>query len=721
MAAPITEAAHAASATSNLLWLIPLIPASGALVNGLRTLFVRWTPGGAGEHGPHVESERAGSGDVEPAGAHAGEHHPGPAGTWPAGWIATAAMFAAFALSAWLFVAQLVPLHGGALHSGGFSWIAAGIVDVRAQLLFDPLSGLLTLVVTGVGALIHLYSVGYMAHDENRDRYFTYLNLFAAMMLVLVLGDSLPVLFVGWEGVGLCSYLLIGFWYTDEQKAIAGKKAFVVNRVGDFGFLLGMFTLFAAAPMAGHPTLAFTTLATAAPTLAPAVITAACLLLFVGAAGKSAQFPLYVWLPDAMAGPTPVSALIHAATMVTAGVYMIARLGFLFSLSPTACAVVAIVGAFTAVFAASMGFVQNDIKKVLAYSTVSQLGFMVLAVGAAGVGYLAGVYHLTTHAFFKALLFLGSGSLIHAMQHALPEGSDPNDIRSMGGMRHKMPWTFRTFWIGWAAIVGFPLFAGFWSKDEVLATTLHSTTLSLTWEYLPETLFAAGVIAAAFTAFYMTRVLVLVFYGAPRMGAEAEAKVHESGWEMVAPMGVLAVLSVIAGVLWAPMFGWAPLEHFLEPAILGAQRAALRAAHAGVEGAGVAAHGFDWMPPVLATAAFGVGVWAAWYLYVAHPELPRLLAARRRLLYRMLWNKWFVDEALEGVFVNPVRRVSTGLLWRGIDVRIIDGAVNGLGGIARSTGAALVKLQTGITQNYAMGITAGVAALAIYVVARLYS
>jgi len=701
-----TTAAAGAPVALNALWLIPALPLAGAAVNGLRALFVRWTPGSA-DHA-HDHGASAGHGDQ----AHEHDHDHGPAGAWPAGWIATAFMLAAFGVAMWAFVTQLLPLHGAGLTTDPMPWIVAGNVEIHARLLLDPLSGLLALVVTGVGTLIHLYSVGYMAHDENRDRYFAYLNLFAAMMLILILGDSLPLLFVGWEGVGLCSYLLIGFWYTDEQKAIAGKKAFVVNRVGDLGFLLGMFLLFAAAPT--QPSLTFSSLADVAHGhFSPILLTTACLLLFVGACGKSAQFPLYIWLPDAMAGPTPVSALIHAATMVTAGVYMIARLHFLFELAPIACAVIASVGAFTALFAATMGFVQNDVKKVLAYSTVSQLGFMVMAVGAAGTGYIAGVYHLTTHAFFKALLFLGSGSLIHAMHHALPADADPNDIRSMGGMRHKMPWTFRTFIVGWAAIAGFPFFSGFFSKDEVLASTLHSERLASTFTYLPQILFAAGVLAAACTAFYMTRLLILVFFGKPRMGAAAEPKVHESGWQMVVPMVVLAVLSALGGILWAPLFGWAPLEHFLAPVIMGQSGAFLAGVHS-------APH-FDWTPTILATAAFVAGTWLAHYLYIAHPEMPTRLAARRRGLYRMLWNKWFVDEAIEGIFVNPVRKISESVLWKGIDVGVIDGTVNGVGALAAKAGAAVGRLQTGLTQNYAVGITGGVAVLAVYVLARLYS
>ncbi len=671
---------------SPLLWLIPAAPAAGALLNGAATFWTRWNP-----KPPEKEDE-----------------HPSWGFGAASGWIACLAMAIAFVTS---LVAFFRLEHGHALVSSSFSWITAYPVDIPARLLFDELSAVMSLVVTGVGLLIHVYSVGYMAHDENKDRYFTYLNLFAAMMLVLVLGDSLPLLFVGWEGVGLCSYLLIGFWYTDNAKAVAGKKAFIVNRVGDFGFLLGMFVLFGAtlklSLVGGESTLSFAALRRLPALASPGVLTAACLLLFVGACGKSAQFPLYIWLPDAMAGPTPVSALIHAATMVTAGVYMIARLGFLFSAAPAAAAVVAIVGAFTALFAATMGFVQYDVKKVLAYSTVSQLGFMVLAVGAGA--YAAGIYHLVTHAFFKALLFLGSGSLIHAMEHALGHGRDPNDIRSMGGLKDRMPWTFWTFVIGWAAIAGVPLFSGFFSKDEILSGTLHSESLAHVWAPLPWVLFFGGVVAAAFTAFYMSRLVVLAFLGKPRMGAEAESKIHESPVTMVAPMAILAALSAVAGLaMWVPHFHLnSSFPHFLDPLLKGPIGAIHAEEHS------------PWLATAFAVLAFVAGVAVAWWLYVAHPEKPRELAARFHGLYRALWNKWWVDEAAEGLFVTPTWRVSTSFLWRFVDVRIIDGAVNGVGAIAKSGASFVSRVQNGLVQSYALFFTLGIAGIALYLMSRL--
>jgi NADH-quinone oxidoreductase subunit L len=618
-------------------------------------------------------------------------------------------MLGAFVVAVMAFfrVAAL-PSPIAALTTDPFSWAQVGMLDIRVALSIDHLSAVMALIVTGVGFLIHVYSLGYMAHDENPDRYFTYLNLFAGMMLLLVLGSSLPLLFVGWEGVGLCSYLLIGFWYTDEAKAIAGKKAFVVNRVGDFGFLLGMFVLYAA--ISGHHltggTLSFEELRDGAPLVPTGMITAACLLLFVGACGKSAQFPLYIWLPDAMAGPTPVSALIHAATMVTAGVYMIARLAFLYQLAPIASDVVACTGAFTALFAATMAFVQNDVKKVLAYSTVSQLGFMILAVGAGG--YSAGIYHLVTHAFFKALLFLAAGSLIHAMEHALPHGSDPNDIRSMGGLRPKMPVTFWTFTAAWAAICGVPLFSGFFSKDEILSSALNgSLPGGLRWAT-----FLAGVIAAGCTAFYMTRVWILVFFGKPRMGAAAEGKVHESPAVMTAPLAVLGILSVFGGVLWAPLFGWEPLKHWLDPLILGV----VNSSHQELS----MAEGWHvWLPTVLATLAAAAGIALGWLLYVRRPELPNALAARFWRSYRMLRAKYWVDEAAEGLVVQPVYLASRDLLWKGVDVKVFDGAVNGAGSATRATSGVLAALQTGFVQSYAVAIALGVAAITLYLMTRL--
>ncbi len=660
------------------LWWIPALPLAGAAVNGAVALWKRWTPG---------------------------ERHTDTTGRWPAGWIASAAMLGAFFVALYGFARLTgLPLEDRALASTAVSWIRAGTVDVRAALVLDALSAVMALVVTGVGFLIHVYSVGYMAHDPDRDRYFAYLNLFAGLMLVLVLGDGLPLLFVGWEGVGLCSYLLIGFWYRDEAKAKAGKKAFVVNRVGDFGFLLGMIVLFLVSPP-GRPTLAFETLRELGP-VAPGMLTAAALLLFVGACGKSAQFPLYLWLPDAMAGPTPVSALIHAATMVTSGVYMIARLSFLFEASETACAVIASVGAFTALIAATIGFVQNDIKKVLAYSTVSQLGFMVLAVGVGG--YAAGVFHLTTHAFFKALLFLAAGSVIHAMEHALPHGDDPNDIRRMGGLRTRLPATFWVFLAGWAAIVGIPGTSGFFSKEEILVSVLRAERIPA---WLVGPLFAAAVLAAGCTAFYMTRLLWLVFLGRPRMEPAVASKVKDGGPTMQLPLVPLALLSIVAG------FGWTSFEGWLAPLLHGV----VEAAHRGVEAAahahpGVGGHG---NPAPWALAALAIGAGTAYVVYDRRPELAASWSAQFRGWHRLLQRKYWLDEIAEGLFVRPIHALSKGFLWRAVDVRVVDGTVNGVGRAARSGAAFVSRLQTGRIQRYALGVASGLAAVSIYVVARL--
>ncbi|MGZ3689846.1 MAG: NADH-quinone oxidoreductase subunit L, partial [Bdellovibrionota bacterium] len=452
-------------ASSTLLALIPIFPLIGFLING------GWYAFGQAPKGRH----KAGAGVT--------------------GTIASLAIFASFIVSLICFF-QLSGMEGEhrILEQTLYPWITIGKFNLDISFRVDSLSTLFTLVITGVGTLIHLYSIGYMSHDESPGKFFSYLNLFCFAMLMLVLGSSLPILFLGWEGVGLCSYLLIGYWYTDEEKAKAGKKAFVVNRIGDFGFLLGMFMIFDK-----FGTLNFVALKEivlhAGASLNPAVVTAICLLLFVGCMGKSAQIPLYVWLPDAMAGPTPVSALIHAATMVTSGIYMVSRLNFLYSLSPDAMQFVAVIGVATALFAATIAITQRDIKKVLAYSTVSQLGYMFLGCGVGGFG--AGVFHVITHAFFKALLFLAAGSVIHGMH-------EEQDIMKMGGLRTKMPRTFLVFTAGWLAICGIPPFAGFFSKDEIL---WQAFSTGHTW------LWAIGALTALMTAFYMTRLYILTFLG----------------------------------------------------------------------------------------------------------------------------------------------------------------------------------------------------------------
>jgi NADH-quinone oxidoreductase subunit L len=556
----------------------------------------------------------------------------------------------------------------------GFDWIDAGGLRIPFGLLLDPLSAVMILVVTGVGSLIHIYSVGYMAHDEERVRYFSHLNLFTFFMLLLVLGGSLPVMFVGWEGVGLCSYLLIGFWYKKQSATDAGMKAFIVNRVGDAGLILGM-----ALALWRLGTLNLSDIASNAGSLAPeklgelGAITAICLLLFVGACGKSAQIPLHVWLPDAMEGPTPVSALIHAATMVTAGVYMVARLGPLFRVSATAMLVVAVVGTVTALMAATVALVQTDIKRVLAYSTVSQLGYMFLACGVGAFG--VGVFHLFTHAFFKALLFLGSGSVIHAL-------GGEQDMRKMGGLRSKIPVTYWTFVIGTAAIAGIPFLAGYYSKDEILVSALgahHSV------------LFAIGLGTAVLTAFYMSRLLFLTFHGSFRGGDEVEHHIHESPWSMLLPLCLLAVGSIVAG--------YAHVPHYVEAAV----QPVLREVHAPAW-----LHALAYVLPLF-------GIIPAWYLYITFfPQAPAKLAADLAPARRVLESKWYFDDVYNAFARVAVVGWSTSFLWKRFDAGFIDGIVNGLGAIVDGFARAGRFVQTGFVRAYALMILAGAVVLVGY-------
>ncbi|MFN8545140.1 MAG: NADH-quinone oxidoreductase subunit L [Candidatus Binatia bacterium] len=562
---------------------------------------------------------------------------------------------------------------GAALVDHVYTWIEAGPFRAEAALRFDALSMVMALVVTGIGFLIHVYSVGYMGHDPDVARFFAYLNLFLTAMLILVLGDNLLLLFVGWEGVGLCSYLLIGFWYAKEENAIAGKKAFLVNRVGDAGFVLGLFLLFQATgtlEVSGieHHLDALRT-ATLGGWSLPLVI---CLCLFVGATGKSAQIPLYVWLPDAMAGPTPVSALIHAATMVTAGVYMVARLHGLFALAPAALAVVATIGALTAFLAATIAFAQTDIKKVLAYSTVSQLGFMFLGLGVGATG--AAIFHVVTHAFFKALLFLGAGSVIHAL-------SGEQDMRQMGGLRAKLPVTFATMTIATLAIAGIPPLSGFFSKDEIIWGAFagpHPQPLLGVLAYL----------VAFMTAFYMGRLYFLTFFGACRASHEVQHHLHESSWSMLAPLVVLAALSAAGGFLPVPHV----LAHVLD-------------LHHEAE-APVAML-------VLATAIAAGGLATAWVFYVARPELPDRVAASLGGLSALARDKWRVDELYDAVIVRPLFGLAT-FGAREVDPRVIDAAANGVGTLVVTTGGLWRRLQTGNVQHYALSFLVGAIVLLGY-------
>jgi NADH-quinone oxidoreductase subunit L len=565
-----------------------------------------------------------------------------------------------------------------------WDWMPAGALQVKLALQVDQLSLVMLLVVTGVGGLIHLFSVGYMGADPGYARYFAYLNLFVAFMLTLVLGSNLPTLFVGWEGVGLCSYLLIGFWYQDQVNADAGKKAFLVNRIGDAGALIAIFLTFWALG-----TLEFAEIAEVAPARLVAgggLVTAITLFLFLGCAGKSAQIPLYVWLPDAMAGPTPVSALIHAATMVTAGVYLVARTSVLFAMAPVSSAVVAGVGAVTAIFAATIGLRQYDIKRVLAYSTVSQLGYMFLGVGSAA--YTAGIFHLVTHAFFKALLFLGSGSVIHAMHHAYhathsPE--DAQDMRNMGGLKAHLPATYWLMLIATLAIAGFPLLSGFFSKDEILAYAFgrgaEEPIYYLFW--------ALGVIAALLTAFYMMRLLAMTFLGENRTGAEARRHLHDAPAIMTGPLVVLGLLAVVGGLINLPAWigGHHALETWFEPVLSPAAR--LRPAelpHGATE--------YGLIGVAIAVALVGL----AWGY---RATLARAIPAARDAVpetgfARVLFHKYWVDELYHRVLVRPIVGASRYLLWRVVDQGVIDGlGVNGSAGLARALGWLGGRLQSG--------------------------
>ena len=568
-----------------------------------------------------------------------------------------------------------------------FTWIAAGNFRAGFDLQIDQLTVVMLMVVTGVGFLIHIYSTGYMAHEGGYYRFFSYLNLFMFFMLILVMAANYVLLFVGWEGVGLCSYLLIGFYFLKKSAADAGKKAFIVNRIGDFGFMLGMFLLFRT-----FGTLDFVTVfSKAAPMQADAmgqfgIMTVACLLLFMGATGKSAQLPLYVWMPDAMEGPTPVSALIHAATMVTAGVYVVARSHVLFTHAPTAMLVVAVVGCATAIFAATIGLVQTDIKKVLAYSTVSQLGYMFLACGVGA--FSAGIFHLMTHAFFKALLFLAAGSVIHAM-------GGEQDMRKMGGLSKKIKYTYWTMLIATLAIAGIPPLAGFFSKDAILLNAFQNSS-----GY--HLLYVFGLLTALLTSFYMFRLLFLTFHGKPRYD-EHHVHVHESPWSMLGPLVMLAVLSIIGGWVAAPAL-WGGPDYFAD--FLGPVFGPAEGALAVSEGA-VGAHQLELILAAVAVASALIGLGVAFWLYIRKPGKPEALAKSMRGAYNALLNKYYVDEFYAATVVKPLMWVSTNVLWKFIDVAGIDGTVNGIASSATSLGDTVRHTQSGNTRSYAVWVVIG--------------
>ncbi len=624
----------------HLLWLIPVLPLMGATTNGV-----------VGKRLPKNVISLVAAGSVG----------------------------VSFLISLRLFLAMLgQPQSELPILKDYFTWIQAGPFQAQFGLMLDHLSGVMILIVSGIGFLIHIYSVGYMSHEDGFYRYFAYLNLFVFFMLTLVLANNYLLMFVGWEGVGLCSYLLIGFWFSRKSAVDAGKKAFIVNRVGDFGFILAIMLIYWTFDRVDFASV-FSRLENAAlfpvePLGSVGVLTTICLLLFVGAAGKSAQFPLYVWLPDAMEGPAPVSALIHAATMVTAGVYMVARSASLYNHAPGALLVVAVVGLFTAVYAASIGLVQTDIKKILAYSTISQLGYMFLACGAGA--YAAGIFHLMTHAFFKALLFLAAGSVIHGM-------GGVQDIRKMGGLRRHMPWTHATFLVGTLTIAGVPPLAGFFSKDAVLWGT---------WNYANygRLLWFVGVAAAGFTSFYMFRLLILTFYGRARYSENDVHDVHEPARSMLLPLVVLAIGSIVAGWLGIPpvLGGGNPIQQFLTPAT-----------HE-TESESVGASTTEFVLMLASTSVSLLGLGLAYLFYVARPELPEKMIARTHAMYSIMVNKYYVDELYDTIIVSPLVQTSREFLWKFVDVLMIDGAVNGIGRVIRGSARGLRHMQSGYVRAY---------------------
>ena len=633
------------------------------------------------------------------------------------GGVASSVMVASFVVSAMtVWGLAGLPVEQRAIEQTVYTWIASGDFVLDLTLRVDPLSAVMILVITGIGSLIHIYSTAYMHEEVDSEyaRYFSYLNLFAAFMLVLVLGANFLVLFVGWEGVGLCSYLLIGFWFKKPSAVDAGKKAFVVNRIGDYAFILGMLLLFARFGTLDFQHVAATVAAIPPEVGAFGVLSIASLLLFIGATGKSAQIPLYVWLPDAMEGPTPVSALIHAATMVTAGVYMIGRNAVLFSHAPGTLMIVAVIGALTALMAATIGLVQNDMKRVLAYSTVSQLGLMFLAMGVGAFG--AGIFHLYTHAFFKALLFLGSGAVIHALH-------GEQDIRNMGGLKRHLPITYWTFLIGALAIAGVPLLSGFFSKDEILYEAFREGHTVL-W--------LLGAVASLMTAAYMFRLVFLTFHGERRHDAPAPAHPeeddpaahsdhapsysapshpHDAPPAMAFALIVLALGSVLAGYVGVPhaLGGQNQIAEWLAPSFA-VSGAVVESLH--VVGEEEAALEFTLMGVSIAIALAGIAI--AVLVWLRRPEIAASMAKRYPALHRLLLNKYYVDEAYDLAIVQPIRVGSEEALWRGFDVRVIDGAVNGTGAVVAGSAGVLRLLQTGSVRTYAGSMLIGVVVILGY-------
>jgi NADH-quinone oxidoreductase subunit L len=629
---------------TDYFWLIPLIPGASAFI---LAVFGRWLPK------KYVS------------------------------WQACLSVFASFVISLVSFLGLLrVSEEGLPIIKTLFRWIQAGFFSADLSLQLDPLSSIMTLVVTGVGFLIHVYSVGYMAHDKGYTRYFTYLNLFTFAMLILVMASNLVLMFVGWEGVGLCSYLLIGFWFEKHSAANAGKKAFIVNRIGDAAFILGIFFILINV---GSGEFQAINEALEGGAITAGLATLIAILFFIGATGKSAQIPLYVWLPDAMEGPTPVSALIHAATMVTAGVYMVSRLNLLFTLSGVAAQVVAVIGGLTAIFAATMALTQNDIKRVLAYSTISQIGYMFIGCGVGA--YAAGMFHLYTHAFFKSLLFLAAGSVMHSLSGEL-------DMRKMGGLKKYLPLTYPTFLIGAIAIAGVPFLSGFFSKDAIL-THAFAQGQYFIW--------ALGIMGAVLTAFYMFRLIFLTFYGEERIDPHAKEHLHESPPVMTVPLVVLAFFSVVAGYVGLPvvlgekanLFG-----RFLEPVI-----------HPGHEGH--LAMSSEWLLILISVAVALSGIYIAYIFYLKSPRTPHQLVARFPWLYKLLYNKYYVDEIYNAVFVKSTVSGSQAV-YDHFDLKVIDGTINGTGAAAGFAGKVLSYFQSGLVKDYALIFLLGVVLLIGY-------
>ncbi len=721
----VPQTAHPLHGTAaDFLWLLPLLPLLGFVINGLVSLLTSYR---RGPNDPSLPAEVAhghGHGREAVQSEEPVDHHEPRA--HPFAWISTivgpAVLTASFVLALAIFMAMV----GAGELSAPFvqrygSWIPVGDLRIDWALHLDQLSMVMVLVVTGVGTLIHIFSIGYMKEDPGYPRFFAYLNLFVSFMLVLVLGASYPVLFIGWEGVGLCSYLLIGFWFSDKVNADAGKKAFIVNRIGDAGFLIAVFLLFA-----NLGALDFVTLTEVAPELqyGGALVTAICLFFFLGCTGKSAQIPLYTWLPDAMAGPTPVSALIHAATMVTAGVYLIARSAFLFAMAPVASLTVAVIGALTAIFAATIGLKQWDIKRVLAYSTVSQLGYMFVAVGVGA--YVAGIFHLTTHAFFKALLFLGSGSVIYAMHaayHATRSHDDAQDMRNMGGLKAYMKVTWVLMWIATLAIAGFPLLSGFFSKDEILASAFaraqgsalaEAIWLGIPGQWVLFAVYAVALASAFITAVYMTRMMLYTFHGPNRTGEKERSYLREAPWVMTGPLVILALLSAAGGWFNFPeivheFIPFGPvglLEHWLAPVVHEPTEMILAGAPA------LPDHATELWLIAIATAAGLAGIVTAFVLLKPARLVPKAQAPEEHGIERVLVNKYFVDEAYDRALVTPTVEVSRRLLWRGIDQGVIDGAlVNGSAWVTRGFAWVGSQFQTGRVGTYAWAIVLGVIAI----------